>query len=76
LACLFVRPRTSDDIALVGVIASTGPAGQSVLERLPYFVSGVHFPDWTVVSADMLTKGVEGVRAAGYFGNDWKLKPD
>ena len=76
LACLFVRPRKGDDKALVGVIASTGPAGQRVLERLPYFVSGVHFPDWTVISADMLTKGADGIKAAGYFQNDWKLSRD
>lgn len=74
LACIFVRPRPGDDVALVGVSASTGSAGQRVLERLPCFVSGVHFPDWTIISADMLTKGPEGVRAAGYFRNDWSLE--
>jgi len=76
LACLFVRPRAGDDKALVGVIASTGMAGQRVLERLPYFVSGVHFPDWTVISANMLTMGADGIKAAGYFQNDWKLSQD
>ncbi len=75
LACLFVRPRHGDSTALVGVVAGTGPAGQRILERIPYFVSGVHLPDWTVVSADMLLKGAAGVRAAGFFANDWTLNP-
>lgn len=75
LACLIVRPRKDDSEALVGIVASTGPAGQRVLERLPYFVSGVHYPDWIVISAEMLLKGSAGIRAAGFFGNDWSLDP-
>ena len=71
LACLFVRPRPGSDIASVGVVGGTGLIGMRLTDRLPYFVSGVAYPDCTVLGAQMLTQGVEGVRAAGFFGMDW-----
>ena len=71
LACLFVRPRPGSDRALVGVVSGSGPAGMRLTDRLAYFVSGSGFPDCLVLGPEMLTKGSEGVRGAGFFGNDW-----
>lgn len=71
LACLFVRPRPGSDSAAVGVIAGTGPVGMRATDRLPYFSSGVAYPDLVVMGADVLEKGTAGVRAAGFFGPDW-----
>ena len=42
-------------------------------DRLPYFLAGVAYPDFTLIGPDMLTKGTEGVRAAGFFGLDWSI---
>jgi len=42
-------------------------------DRLPYFVSGVAYPDWIVLGPETLTKGSAGVRGAGFFGNDWEV---
>ena len=74
LACLFVYPRADSDVAAVGVIAPSGPAGASLTHQLPYFVSGVGYPDWTVLGAEMLEDGQRGIRGAGYFGADWTLE--
>jgi pimeloyl-ACP methyl ester carboxylesterase len=71
LACLFVRPRPGSGRASVGVVGGTGVAGQRLTERLAYFVSGTGWPDCLVLGPEMLTKGAEGVRAAGFFGADW-----
>jgi predicted esterase len=71
LACLFVRPRSGSAVASVAAVAATGPVGLRLLQRLPVFLSGVAWPDATVLSAQMLTKGLEGILAAGFFGNDW-----
>jgi poly(3-hydroxybutyrate) depolymerase len=71
LACLFLRPRPGSERALVGIVAGSGPIGMRLTDRLPYFLSGVGFPDCTVIGAEMLTDGIAGVRAAGYFGLDW-----
>ncbi len=71
LACLFIRPRAGSATALVGAVAGTGVAGMRLTDRLPYFTAGAGVPDCLVLSTDMLTKGMEGVLAAGFFGADW-----
>jgi poly(3-hydroxybutyrate) depolymerase len=73
LGCLFVRPRPGSDQALVGVVTGTGVAGMRVTDRLPYFVSGVGYPDCIVISPSVLARGTKGVRVAGYFGVDWSV---
>jgi hypothetical protein len=76
LAILAVYPRPGSDRALVGVVSGTGPTGLRLTERLPYFVSGVAYPDWIVVGSEMLQSGKDGVRAVGFFGNDWQVDPE
>jgi len=73
LACLFIRPRPDSRAASVGVIGGSGLAGMRLTDRMPYFVSGVAYPDWIVVGADALTRGTAGVRGAGFFGLDWSI---
>jgi poly(3-hydroxybutyrate) depolymerase len=73
LACLFLRPRPGSDSACVGAVSGTGLAGMRLGDRLPIFISGVAFPDCIVIGPEMLEKGFEGVRAAGYFGLDWSV---
>jgi dienelactone hydrolase len=76
LAVLAVYPRRGSDRALVGIVGGSGPVGMRLTMTLPYFVSGVAYPDWIVLDPTMLTGGLEGVRAAGFFSNDWQLDPD
>jgi pimeloyl-ACP methyl ester carboxylesterase len=71
LGCLFLRPRPHSDRAVVGVVAGSGAAGMRLTDRLPYFVSGVGYPDCLVLGPDVLTHGSRGVRVAGFFGPDW-----
>jgi pimeloyl-ACP methyl ester carboxylesterase len=71
LGCLFVRPRPGSDTALVAGIGGSGPAGMRLTDRLGYFVSGIGYPDCFLLGPETLTSGSEGVRAAGFFGNDW-----
>ncbi len=73
LACLFLQPNRADDTALIGVVAGAGLPGLRLSERMPYFLSGAGFPDCLLVSAEMLTKGNGGLRAAGFFGPDWSV---
>ncbi|HET6384617.1 MAG TPA: prolyl oligopeptidase family serine peptidase [Armatimonadota bacterium] len=75
MACLFVRPRPGSDRACVGIVSGTGIVGMRLTDRLLCFVSDVGYPDCIVIGADMLTRGMEGVRAAGFFGIDWGV-PD
>jgi dienelactone hydrolase len=74
LACLFLRPMPGDNLGLVGVVSGSGLPGMRLSERLPYFMSGVGFPDCFVVGAEMLQQGIGGVRVAGFFGQDWSVE--
>lgn len=74
LSCLFVRPRADSNTAVIGVVGGTGIAGMRLTDRLPYFTAGAGVPDCLVLSTDMLTRGMEGVLAAGFFGMDWSLQ--
>jgi hypothetical protein len=71
LACLFQRPRPGSDKACVGVVSGSGVAGMLLTDRLPYFVSGVGYPDCIVLDPDVLARGTAGIRGAGFFGQDW-----
>ena len=73
LACLFLRPRPGSDVACVGAVSGTGLVGMKLTDRLNYFLSGVAYPDCTVIGPEMLREGVNGIRAAGFFGNDWSV---
>ena len=73
LACLLIRPRPGSDVASVGAVTGTGIAGMRLTDRLPYFVSGIAYPDCIVLGPEILERGAEGVRVAGCFGNDWSI---
>ncbi|HLJ56212.1 MAG TPA: prolyl oligopeptidase family serine peptidase, partial [Chthonomonadaceae bacterium] len=73
VACLFVRPRPGSATALVAAVSGTGLEGMRLTERLPYFSSGVEYPDFVAVRSSMLTDGASGVPAAGFFGPDWSV---
>jgi poly(3-hydroxybutyrate) depolymerase len=71
LACLFARPRPGSDVAMVAAISGTGPVGMRLTATLPYFTSGVAYPDLTVVRAG---NPAPRAVAAGYFGEDWGVE--
>jgi dienelactone hydrolase len=71
LACLFVRPRPGSERSSVGVVAGSGLAGLRLTDRLPYFTSGVAYPDCVIVDAKRLSDNSSAFVAAGYFGGDW-----
>lgn len=58
---------------LVGCVAGTSLPGMRCLDRLGVFTSGTAYPDWTVATPNLLSRGYDGFRAAGSFGRDWKV---
>ena len=74
LAVCFVRPRPGSDKASVVVIGATGEEGWRTAISNRYFISGAGYPDLLVLSSEMLRSGTKGVRAAGFFGNDWSVE--
>jgi len=73
-AAYFVRPHPGSDVASVGAVAWTGKAGWIAASPGQYFISGAGFPDLLLFSAEILRAGTAGVRAVGWFGNDWSLE--
>ena len=73
LALLFTFPRTESETVSAAVVCGTGPVGQRLTQALPYFTSGIAYPDWTVFAPEMLEQGGAGVLGAGFFGFDWTL---
>ena len=55
------------------MISGSGLSGLKLTDRVPYFMAGVAYPDCTVFGTETLTKGNDGVRVTGYFGNDWSV---
>jgi hypothetical protein len=74
MACLFLRPRRNSDRACVAVIGGSGIVGMRVTDRLPIFLSGVAYPDYTVLAPQVFERGLDGVRCGGFFGNDWSVE--
>jgi poly(3-hydroxybutyrate) depolymerase len=73
LALLAVHPRRDSATASVAVVAGTGLSGMRTTDDLPYFVSGVAYPDWTVFDLSFLERGLDGIRGAGFFRTDWSV---
>ncbi|MEC9234024.1 MAG: alpha/beta hydrolase, partial [Planctomycetota bacterium] len=74
LAVLMVRPHPRDPGTSVGIVTGTGMTGNRLAGVQPYWVSGIGYPDLTVLGAEMLRGDGDGVRAAGFFGNDWSIR--
>lgn len=74
LACAFVRPRLGEPDALVAVLADASPRMSRLASLLAPFVSGVGYPDYVIYDASIESEGDGGVRAAGWFDWDWRLR--
>ena len=74
LGSIFVYPhRAHGKWILVGVVSGTGVPGLKTSDRLPIFTSGVAYPDWTVFTTDVLKHGTKGIKACGFYENNWTL---
>lgn len=74
LAAYFVWPRRDSEVASVAVITGTGLTGMQAANANQYFSGGSGFPDFMIFSNTMLQKGVEGIKMAGFYTNDWSLQ--
>ncbi len=73
LAAYFMYPRADSKFASVAVIAGTGLEGMHAADANQYFAGGSGFPDYMIFSSELLKSGVEGVKEAGFYDNDWRL---
>ena len=74
LGLYMVRPREDSDVASVGVVAGSGAVGFRAADPNRYFIAGNGFPDLMLFTPEVYAEGAAGIKAAGYFGNDWSVE--
>jgi pimeloyl-ACP methyl ester carboxylesterase len=82
LSVMMVRPKESAGTPSMlenahyqfAIVGGTGLVGMRSTDVMPYFVSGVHYPDLFVFDSRLHEIGSKAVRIAGVFGNDWSVK--
>ncbi|MEO6730256.1 MAG: alpha/beta hydrolase-fold protein [Ferruginibacter sp.] len=75
IGAYFVWPIKGSPKASVGVVSGTGIKGMQAALANQYFAGASGFPDFMIFSLDMLRSGVNGIKMAGFFDNEWKLDP-
>jgi dienelactone hydrolase len=73
LACIFCRPRRGSVRASVAVIGGSGLTGMKLTDHVPYLGAGIAYPDCAVFGPEILSEEFAGIKAAGFFGNDWSV---
>jgi len=74
LGTMFCYPHSSDDKALVGVVAGTGIKGMKAAYSNHYFSGLTGFPDVLIFTHDWIKEGPAEIRVSGFFGNDWSIE--
>ncbi|MCH7945792.1 MAG: prolyl oligopeptidase family serine peptidase, partial [Armatimonadetes bacterium] len=73
LSILMIRPINDYSNLSIAVVGGTGIKGMRSTDTLPYFVSGIHYPDVFVFDSRLHEIGSKAVRVAGVFGTDWSV---
>jgi hypothetical protein len=76
LACQFVYPRPSNQYSLIHCIWGNSLEGMRLSGSLTCLYSGSNLPDFLIYDDDVRMMGYAGVRAAGFFDNQWELDED
>ena len=69
----FVWPGKNSLITSVAAITGSGVKGMKAAYANQYFAGASGFPDYMIFTMDMLKKGIEEVKVAGFFNNLWNL---
>jgi dienelactone hydrolase len=74
LGAYYMWPRFDSKVASVAVVTGTGLVGMKAANSNRYFSGGSGFPDYLIFTVDMLTRGIEAVKDAGFYTNTWKIE--
>ena len=69
----FVWPLKNSNNASVAVITGTGLKGMKAAFANQYFAGASGFPDYMIFTLEMLNRGVDEVKMAGFYDNEWRL---
>jgi hypothetical protein len=71
IASMMIQPMGPWDEGTMAVIGGEDIKGMRATDLMPYFVSGVHYPEYISFRSTIYLEGTEAITAAGYFGPDW-----
>ena len=74
-ALLAVVEHHAGGVRLLGFVGGDGISGARLTEVIPYFVSGVHYPDICLFDADVFESGLDGVISAATGPGDVSTQP-
>jgi hypothetical protein len=74
LGCVFIRPRSDSEYASIGVVSGSGIVGMRLNDNRPYLYPGYALPDCLVYAPEILKGESAGIRAAGFFAEDWSVE--
>ena len=69
----FIYPRADSDVASVGVITASGVEGMKAAYANHYLVNATCFPDVMIFDQHFLSRGVQSLKCAGFWGNGWDV---
>jgi poly(3-hydroxybutyrate) depolymerase len=76
LALVATYPDPERPAQLVALVGASGPAGRRAWNSLVWWMSAPAIPDALAWDETALGEGTAGVRAAGWYGPDWKPLPE
>jgi dienelactone hydrolase len=76
IGAFYIWPNSLSNHSMIALIGGTGIQGMRAADANQYFSGGSGFPDFMVFTIDMLKGGDNGLKAAGFYGNQWQLGQD
>ena len=69
----FIYRRQDSNVASVGVITASGVAGMKAAYANHYLVNATCFPDVMIFDQHFLSRGIQSLKCAGFWGNSWDV---
>lgn len=76
LGIIFLYPNPLNPKKFILLYEGTTEKGQKLSDRFGTLYSGAGLPDFLILGEEVKQKGWGGVKAAGFFSNQWKLESD
>lgn len=73
LGAYFMVPRKDNNTHSIAVVTGTGLKGLHTANANQYFAGGSGFPDFVIFTADLPIVGIDAIKAAGFYQNNWSL---
>ncbi|MDN3595425.1 alpha/beta fold hydrolase [Zunongwangia endophytica] len=70
----FIYPKENHEFASIGVVTASGIKGMHAAYANDYLENGTFYPDLLLFNDEMPKNGLSGIKASGFFGNNWSVE--